>query len=156
MKLVKVTSSMLHGKIKQCPPHPHPKQSNKYMCMNYNWTFLTALPWQCPRLVLALSVCWPQMVWCVCVDGMNLKYAIRWHIHMIYTYIYILYNLFILYYVRVYKHMHPKTIWGPRTDRAKSGHYLFLTYVSNMFQHKGFVTEGYQPKHSVITQISVM
>ena len=89
MKLVNVTSSMLHGKIKQCPPAPPPpkkKQSNKYMCMNYNRTFLTAVPWQYP--LLAPSVRWPQMVWCVCVDGMNLKYALRWHIHI---YIYVSY-----------------------------------------------------------------
>ena len=41
-------------------------------------TFLRFYRWQCP--LLALSVHGPQMAWeCVCVDGINLKYAPHWH-----------------------------------------------------------------------------
>ena len=52
-------------------PHPHP-------CLL-----------RCLCTLLAQLVCDPQLVWecvhvyvCVCVDGMNLKCALRWHVHI--------------------------------------------------------------------------
>ena len=69
------------------------KPNNKgFGFMYFNWphTLTTTLQslklktqGQCP--LLAPSVHSPQMVWeyvCVCVDGMNLKYAVHWQIHI--------------------------------------------------------------------------
>ena len=90
--------------------------------------------WQCP--LSAPSVRGPQMVWecvcvfcvfcgvcvcvcvcvcerererervCVCVDGMNLKYALRWHIHIS------VHSVLCQRYTQAYAHTHPQTIWG--------------------------------------------
>ena len=51
---------------------------------------------------------------CVCVDGMNLKYAVCWHIHIsVHS---------ILCQCCTQAHIHPQTICGQQTDRAKSGY----------------------------------
>ena len=79
---------------------------------------------QCP--LLAPLVCGLQMVWecvhmcayvcvcvCVCVDGMNLKYALRSHI---------VHSVLCQYTVLDTSTMHLQTIWGQRTNGAKSGY----------------------------------
>ena len=51
------------------------------LSLQYLWVYTNCIGkwWQCP--LLAPLVYSPQMVWkCVCVDGMNLKYAPLWHI----------------------------------------------------------------------------
>ena len=83
---------------------------------------------QCP--LLAPSVHGPQMVCvcvcvCVCVDGMNLKYALRWHIHIS------VHSVLCQCYTQAHAHTHPQTIWGWRTDGAKSGHCHHLYTLEN-------------------------
>ena len=51
---------------------------------------------------------------CACVHKMNLRYALRWHIHIL------VHSVLCQCYTQA--HAHPKTIWGPQTNRAKSGH----------------------------------
>ena len=58
---------------------------------------------QCP--LLAPSVRGLQMV-CVRVDGMNLKYALRWHFHIS------LPSVLCQCYTQAHAHTHPQTIWG--------------------------------------------
>jgi len=53
---------------------------------------------------------------CVCVDGMNWKCALRWHIHIS------VHSVLCQCYTQAHAHTHPQTIWGWRTDGAKSGH----------------------------------
>ena len=69
---------------------------------------------------------------CVCVDGMNLKYVLRWHIHM-----YI--SSFRTMPVQTHAHTHLQIIWGQRTDGAKSGYCriytLHLSDKSGVLQH---------------------
>ena len=114
--------------------------------VHHGWLYFTELvtmhmtgwwckDWQCP--LLAPSVRGPQMVcvcvrlcvcvcvWlcvyeceCVCVYGMNLKYALRWHIHIS------VHSMLCQCYTQAHTHTHPQTIWGQRTDGAKSGHCL--------------------------------
>ena len=64
---------------------------------------------------VCVCVCACQCV-CVCVDGMNLKYALRWHIHIS------VHSVLCQCYTQALAHTHPQTILGWRTDRAKSGH----------------------------------
>ena len=100
---------------------------------------------QCP--LLALSVGGPQMVWvfvCVCVDRMNLKYALH-----SYIYIYISTYQFIPYYASVYTHLHTNThlhthlhahthilkpFWGQWTDGAKSEYIAFISFDVDILQ----------------------
>ena len=94
--------------------------------------------WQCP--LLAHLVCGAQMVRecvCVCVRawvclcvcaytcvhmrGINLKCAQRWHIHIL------IYFILCQCYTQAHACTHPQTIWGQRTDRAKSGYcHIFM------------------------------
>ena len=43
---------------------------------------------------------------CVFGDGMNLKYALRWHIHRS------VHSVLCQCYTQTHAHMHPQTIWG--------------------------------------------
>ena len=43
---------------------------------------------------------------CVCVDGMNLKYAVRWHIHIS------VHSVLCQCYTQALAHTHPQTIRG--------------------------------------------
>ena len=43
---------------------------------------------------------------CVCVDGMNLMYTLRWHIHTS------VYSVLCQCYTQAHAHTHSQTIWG--------------------------------------------
>ena len=84
---------------------------------------------------------------CVCVDGMNLKYALLWHIHRsVYSVLCQYYNL----YTQAHAHTPPQTIWGQRTDRAKSGYcrrmYTSVTNRVWVAYSDEFVSEIYEVK----------
>ena len=80
---------------------------------------------QCP--LLASSVRGPQMVWecqweweCVCVDGMNLKYALRWHIHIIIS---SFRTMPVLYtHTRILKPFEDSELAGLKVDIAEYAH----------------------------------
>ena len=57
---------------------------------------------------------------CVCVCVMNLKYALNWHINIIF-----ISSFRTVPVPQAHAHMHPQTIWGQWTDGAKSGYCLF-------------------------------
>ena len=61
------------------------RSSSNNVCHHFHPVLFICSCRQCP--LSAPSVRCPLMVWecvcvCVCVDGMNLKYALRWHIHI--------------------------------------------------------------------------
>ena len=59
---------------------------------------------------------WPWNGMRVCVDRMNLKYALCWHIHIS------VHFMLCQCYTQAHVHMHPQTIWAQWTDGAKSGY----------------------------------
>ena len=68
---------------------------------------LAVFKWCALYCVVCMRACM-----CVCVDGMKLKYALRWHINVSVHSI----------LCQCHKHMYPQTIWGQQTDGAKSGY----------------------------------
>ena len=62
---------------------------------------------------------------CVCVDGMNLTYALHWLIHIS------VHSVLCQCYTQAHAHTHPQTIWGQRTDVAKSDTWLQTTSSSS-------------------------
>ena len=68
---------------------------------------LAVFKWCALYCVVCMRACM-----CVCVDGMKLKYALRWHINVSVHSI----------LCQCHKHMYSQTIWGQQTDGAKSGY----------------------------------
>ena len=72
----------------------------------------------CVRAWVCLCVC---AYTCVHMRGINLKCAQRWHIHIL------IYFILCQCYTQAHACTHPQTIWGQRTDRAKSGYcHIFM------------------------------
>ena len=71
---------------------------------------------------------------CVCVSGMNLKYALRWHIHIS------VHSVLCQCCTQAHPHIHPQTISGQWTNRAKSGY--CHNHLKN--RHHSLITEWHE------------
>ena len=86
------------------------------------------LKWyECVCVCVCFNVC---VCFSVCVCRMNMKYAVHWHIHVS------VHSVLCQCYTQEHAHPHPQTIWGQRTDRAKSGYCQLGSWVDRSDRRK--------------------